>query len=145
VNIAKLNGVVNPDGKRSGFDRLPAEINWPKLGGPSYDVVLSVNRRGRPPAAQKKIRCARAQRPTATGGKMKVKGRAESHAGAATRELGPTADRNLAAHQIHANRPTSPKRFRDTQLNGPPRRPATVRNQIPDKAIAGARRPPHRS
>jgi glutamate carboxypeptidase len=127
-DYAKLTVAFNPDEEVGsiGSGEIIAEL------ADQHDVVLSCEPTVAPPAAKNDSLLLGASG-TATG-VMEVKGRA-SHAGAAP-ELGRNALIELA-HQIMQTADIA-KSIPGTQLNWTTAQAGTVRNQIPDKATAGA-------
>jgi glutamate carboxypeptidase len=127
-DYAKLTVLFNPDEEVGsiGSGEFIAEL------ADQHDVVLSCEPTTAAPAAQNDALLLGASG-TATG-TMEVKGRA-SHAGAAP-QLGRNALIELA-HQLQQTRDIA-KSIPGTQLNWTTVQAGTVRNQIPDKAVAGA-------
>ena len=127
-DYAKLTVLFNPDEEVGsiGSGELIAEV------ADQHDVVLSGEPTVAAPAAQNDALLLGASG-TATG-TMEVKGRA-AHAGAAP-QLGRNALIELA-HQLQQTRDIA-KSIPGTQLNWTTAQAGTVRNQIPDKAVAGA-------
>jgi glutamate carboxypeptidase len=127
-DYARLTVQFNPDEEVGsiGSGEFIAEL------ADQHDVVLSCEPTVAAPAAQHDSLLLGASG-TATG-TMEVKGRA-SHAGAAP-QLGRNALIELA-HQMLQTRDIA-KSIPGTQLNWTTAQAGTVRNQIPDKAVAGA-------
>jgi glutamate carboxypeptidase len=127
-DYAKLTVLFNPDEEVGsiGSGEFIAEL------ADQHDVVLSCEPTTAAPAAPNDALLLGASG-TATG-TMEVKGRA-SHAGAAP-QLGRNALIELA-HQLQQTRDIA-KSIPGTQLNWTTAQAGTVRNQIPDKAVAGA-------
>lgn len=127
-DYARLTVVFNPDEEIGsiGSGELIAEL------ADQHDVVLSCEPTVAAPAAKNDSLLLGASG-TATGS-MEVKGRA-SHAGAAP-QLGRNALIELA-HQLLQTQDVA-KSIPGTQLNWTTAQAGTVRNQIPDKATAGA-------
>jgi glutamate carboxypeptidase len=127
-DFAKLTVLFNPDEEVGsiGSGELIAEI------ADQHDFVLSCEPTVAAPAAKNDGLLLGASG-TATG-KIEVKGRA-SHAGAAP-QLGRNALIELA-HQLLQTREVA-KSIPGTQLNWTTAQAGTVRNQIPEKAVAGA-------
>jgi len=125
-NYAKLTVLFNPDEEVGsvGSGELISEIAG------QHDFVLSFEPTAAAPAAKNDSLLLGASG-TATG-RMEVKGRA-AHAGAAP-ELGRNALIELA-YQLLQTRDIAPV---GTQLNWTTAQAGTVRNQIPEKAVAGA-------
>jgi len=127
-DYAKLTVLFNPDEEVGsiGSGELIAEL------ADQHDVVLSCEPTGAAPAAKNDALLLGASG-TATG-TMEVTGRA-SHAGAAP-QLGRNALIELA-HQLLQTQDIA-KSIPGTQLNWTTTQAGTVRNQIPEKATAGA-------
>ena len=127
-DYAKLTVSINPDEEVGsiGSGEIIAEL------ADQHDVVLSCEPTTAAPAAKNDGLLLGASG-TATG-TMEVKGRA-SHAGAAP-QLGRNALVELA-HQLLQTQDIA-KSIPGTQLNWTTAQAGTVRNQIPDKAVAGA-------
>ena len=127
-DYAKLTVLFNPDEEVGsiGSGELIAEI------ADQHDVVLSCEPTAAAPVAKNDSLLLGASG-TATGA-MEVKGKA-SHAGAAP-QLGRNALIELA-HQLLQTRDIA-KSIPGTQLNWTTAQVGTVRNQIPEKAVAGA-------
>jgi glutamate carboxypeptidase len=127
-DYARLTVLFNPDEEVGsiGSGEIIAEI------ADQHDVVLSCEPTVAAPAARNELLLLGASG-TATAN-MVVKGRA-SHAGAAP-ELGRNALIELA-HQLLQTRDVA-KSIPGTQLNWTTAQAGTVRNQIPEKAEAGA-------
>ncbi|SDI43856.1 MULTISPECIES: M20/M25/M40 family metallo-hydrolase [Bradyrhizobium] len=127
-DYARLTVALNPDEEVGsiGSGELIAEL------ADQHDVVLSCEPTVAAPAAKNDSLLLGASG-TATG-TMEVKGRA-SHAGAAP-QLGRNAVIELA-HQLLQTQDVA-KSIPGTQLNWTTAQAGTVRNQIPDKASAGA-------
>ncbi len=127
-DYAKLTVLFNPDEEVGsiGSGELIAEI------ADQHDVVLSCEPTAAAPVAKNDSLLLGASG-TATGA-MEVKGKA-SHAGAAP-QLGRNALIELA-HQLLQTRDIA-KSIPGTQLNWTTAQAGTVRNQIPEKAVAGA-------
>jgi len=127
-NYAKLTVLFNPDEEVGsiGSGELISEI------ADQHDFVLSCEPTVAAPAAKHDALLLGASG-TATG-RMEVKGRA-SHAGAAP-DLGRNALIELA-HQLLQTRDVA-KSIPGTQLNWTVAQAGTVRNQIPEKAVATA-------
>jgi glutamate carboxypeptidase len=127
-DYAKLTVSINPDEEVGsiGSGEIIAEL------ADQHDVVLSCEPTTAAPAA-KNYGLLLGASGTATG-MMEVKGRA-SHAGAAP-QLGRNALIELA-HQLMQTADIA-KSIPGTQLNWTTAQAGTVRNQIPDKATAGA-------
>lgn len=127
-DYARLTVLFNPDEEVGsiGSGELISEI------ADQHDFVLSCEPTVARPAAKNDALLLGASG-TATG-RMEVKGRA-SHAGAAP-QLGRNALIELA-HQLLQTREAA-KSIPGTQLNWTTAQAGTVRNQIPEKAIAGA-------
>jgi glutamate carboxypeptidase len=125
-NYAKLTVLFNPDEEVGsiGSGELISEI------ADQHDYVLSFEPTAAAPAAKNDALLLGASG-TATG-RMEVKGRA-SHAGAAP-QLGRNALIELA-HQLLQTRDIAPP---GTQLHWTTAQAGTVRNQIPENAVAGA-------
>ena len=125
-NYAKLTVLFNPDEEVGsiGSGELISEL------ADQHDVVLSCEPTVAAPVAKNDALLLGASG-TATG-RMEVKGRA-SHAGAAP-QLGRNALIELS-HQLLQTRDIAPP---GTQLNWTTAQAGTVRNQIPEKAVAGA-------
>jgi len=126
-DYAKLTVLINPDEEVGsiGSGEIIAEL------ADRHDVVLSCEPTVAAPAAQSDALLLGASG-TATA-TMEVKGRA-SHAGAAP-QLGRNALIELA-HQLLRTRDIA-KSIPGTQLNWTTAQAGTVRNQIPENAIAG--------
>jgi glutamate carboxypeptidase len=127
-NYAKLTVLFNPDEEvgSTGSGELISEI------ADRHDFVLSFEPTVAAPAAKNDALLLGASG-TATG-RMEVKGRA-AHAGAAP-QLGRNALIELA-HQLLQTREVA-ESVPGTQLNWTTAQAGTVRNQIPEKAVAGA-------
>jgi len=127
-NYAKLTVLFNPDEEVGsiGSGELISEI------ADQHDFVLSFGPTVAAPAAKNDALLLGASG-TATG-RMEVKGRA-AHAGAAP-QLGRNALIELA-HQLLQTREVA-ESVPGTQLNWTTAQAGTVRNQIPEKAVAGA-------
>ena len=127
-DFAKLTVLFNPDEEVGsiGSGELISEI------ADQHDFVLSCEPTVAAPAAKHDVLLLGASG-TATG-RMEVKGRA-SHAGAAP-DLGRNALIELA-HQLLQTRDVA-KSVPGTQLNWTVAQAGTVRNQIPEKAVATA-------
>lgn len=127
-DFARLTVLINPDEEVGsiGSGEIISEI------ADQHDVVLSCEPTVAAPAAKNDGLLLGASG-TATG-KMEVKGRA-SHAGAAP-QLGRNALIELA-HQLVQTREVA-KSVPGTQLNWTTAQAGTVRNQIPEHAVAGA-------
>ena len=127
-NYAKLTVLFNPDEEVGsiGSGELISEI------ADQHDFVLSFEPTVAAPAAKNDALLLGASG-TATG-RMEVKGRA-AHAGAAP-QLGRNALIELA-HQLLQTREVA-ESVPGTQLNWTTAQAGTVRNQIPEKAVAGA-------
>lgn len=127
-DYARLTVSFNPDEEVGsiGSGELISEL------ADQHDVVLSCEPTGAAPGAEHDSLLLGASG-TATG-TMEVKGRA-SHAGAAP-QLGRNALIELA-HQILQTHDIA-KSIPGTQLNWTTAQAGTVRNQIPEKAVAGA-------
>lgn len=127
-DYARLTVLFNPDEEVGsiGSGELIAEM------ADQHDVVLSCEPTGAAPAAKNDALLLGASG-TATG-TMEVTGRA-SHAGAAP-QLGRNALIELA-HQLLQTQDIA-KSIPGTQLNWTTTQAGTVRNQIPEKATAGA-------
>lgn len=126
-DFARITVLFNPDEEVGsiGSGELISEI------ADQHDFVLSCEPTVAAPAAKHDALLLGASG-TATG-KMEVKGRA-SHAGAAP-DLGRNALIELA-HQLVQTRDVA-KTVPGTQLNWTTAQAGTVRNQIPEKAVAG--------
>jgi glutamate carboxypeptidase len=127
-NYAKITVLFNPDEEVGsiGSGELISEL------ADQHDFALSFEPTVAAPAAKNDALLLGASG-TATG-KMEVKGRA-AHAGAAP-QLGRNALIELA-HQLLQTREIA-KAIPGTQLNWTTAQAGTVRNQIPEKAVAGA-------
>lgn len=127
-DFAKLTVLINPDEEVGsiGSGEFISEI------ADQHDFVLSCEPTVAAPAAKNDALLLGASG-TATG-KIEVKGRA-SHAGAAP-QLGRNALIELA-HQLLQTREVT-KAIPGTQLNWTTAQAGTVRNQIPENAVAGA-------
>lgn len=127
-NYAKITVLFNPDEEVGsiGSGELISEL------ADQHDFVLSFEPTVAAPAAKNDALLLGASG-TATG-KMEVKGRA-AHAGAAP-QLGRNALIELA-HQLLQTRDIA-RTVPGTQLNWTTAQAGTVRNQIPEKAVAGA-------
>lgn len=125
---ARITVLFNPDEEVGsiGSGELISEL------ADQHDYVLSFEPTAAAPAATNDALLLGASG-TATG-KMEVKGRA-AHAGAAP-QLGRNALIELA-HQLLQTQDIA-KTVPDTQLNWTTAQAGTVRNQIPEKAVAGA-------
>jgi glutamate carboxypeptidase len=127
-DYARLTVLFNPDEEVGsiGSGELIAEL------ADQHDVVLSCEPTAAAPAARHDALLLGAS--GAASGTMEVTGRA-AHAGAAP-QLGRNALIELA-HQMLQTRDVA-KSIAGTQLNWTTAQAGTVRNQIPEKAVAGA-------